>query len=109
VRVNKIEEYKKMDEDSLLKELKELKKELFKLRFSHAMNGLDNPKKMNETKKNIARVNTIITMKKTGKEIKTREFSKKTIEKKEVKNIKEKEEDKSKNKEKDKKKVGGKN
>ena len=46
------------------KELKELKQELFKLRFQHALNGLDNPKKMSLVKKNIARVNTAITMKK---------------------------------------------
>lgn len=91
LKTNKIEEYKKMDETALLKELKELKKELFKLRFSHAMNGLDNPKKIVETKKNIARVNTIITMKKMGKEIKVREVTKKKETKKETKKVAKKE------------------
>lgn len=109
MRVSKLEEYKKMDEIALAKELKELKKELFKLRFSHAMNGLDNPNKLNEAKKNIARANTILTMKKMGLEVKTREVAKpvkKTVDKKT------KEEPKKEKKEKivkETKKVGGKN
>ena len=80
---NKLNEYKKMDEATLIAELKELKQELFKLRFSHAMNGLDNPHKIVDTKKNIARVNTILTMKKNGvevvvKEVKAKETKKTT-------------------------------
>ena len=50
-------------ETNLRKEEKALKSELFKLRFQHALNGLDNPKKMELVKKNIARVNTVITKK----------------------------------------------
>ena len=42
------------------KELGELKTELFKLRFGLATNGLDNPMKIKETKKDIARVKTIL-------------------------------------------------
>ena len=60
---SKIKEYEAMTMEELQKELKELKKELFKLRFSHALNGLDNPKKITLVKKNIARVNTVITKK----------------------------------------------
>ena len=41
-------------------QLKELKAELFNLRFQHATNGLDNPMKMVEVKKTIARVKTIL-------------------------------------------------
>ena len=59
-----MKEYTNMTVEDLQKELKELKQELFKLRFQHALNGLDNPKKMSLVKKNIARVNTAITMKK---------------------------------------------
>ena len=51
------------DITDLRKEEKALKSELFKLRFQHALNGLDNPKKMELVKKNIARVNTVITKK----------------------------------------------
>ena len=52
---NKIKE---MTSPELEKELGELKSELFKLRFSLATNGLDNPMKIKEVKKNIARVKT---------------------------------------------------
>lgn len=63
MKSSKIKEYEAMTMGELQKELKELKKELFKLRFSHALNGLDNPKKITLVKKNIARVNTVITKK----------------------------------------------
>jgi large subunit ribosomal protein L29 len=64
---NKNEEYKKLNENDLMNELKELKKELFKLRFGLAMSGLENPNKIKETKKNIARVNTQLTVLKMSK------------------------------------------
>ena len=44
--------------------LKDLKSELFNLRFQHAINQLENPHKISETKKDIARVMTIIAEKK---------------------------------------------
>lgn len=40
--------------------LAELKDELYKLRFQHAINQLDNPKRITAVKKDIARVKTII-------------------------------------------------
>lgn len=40
--------------------LKDLKAELFNLRFQLAINQLDNPKRINAVKKDIARVNTIL-------------------------------------------------
>ena len=52
---NKIKE---MSSPELEKELSELKTELFKLRFSLATNGLDNPLKVKEVRKDIARVKT---------------------------------------------------
>lgn len=79
---NRLNDYKKMDEAALLEELKALKSELFKLRLSHAMNGLDNPNKITETKRNIARVNTILTIKKNGGTVETREATKKAPAKK---------------------------
>lgn len=51
---------KEMSSPELEKELGELKSELFKLRFSLATNGLDNPLKVKEVKKDIARVKTIL-------------------------------------------------
>ena len=40
--------------------LKELKNELFNLRFQHAINQLDNPMRISAVKKDIARVKTVI-------------------------------------------------
>ncbi len=57
MKMNKINE---MSSQELEKELGELKTELFKLRFSLATNGLDNPMKIKEVKKDIARVNTVL-------------------------------------------------
>ena len=56
----KIDKIKEMSSPELEKELSELKTELFKLKFSLATNGLDNPMKIKEVKKNIARINTIL-------------------------------------------------
>ena len=63
MKSSKIKEYEAMSVEDLRKEEKALKSELFKLRFQHALNGLDNPKKIELVKKNIARVNTVITKK----------------------------------------------
>ena len=41
-------------------QLKELKEELFNLRFQHAINQLTNPVRINLVKKDIARVKTAI-------------------------------------------------
>ena len=49
---------KDMSSPELEKELSALKSELFKLRFSLATNGLDNPLKVKEVRRNIARVKT---------------------------------------------------
>ena len=55
MKINKIRE---MSSPDLEKELGELKSELFKLRFSLATHGLDNPMKIKEVRKDIARVKT---------------------------------------------------
>ena len=57
------EELREMSADELNANLKELKGELFNLRFQHAINQLDNPQKIVEVKKNIARVMTILSEK----------------------------------------------
>ena len=51
MKSSKINEYKNMSVEQLQKELKELKNELFKLRFQNSLNGLDNPKKITLVKK----------------------------------------------------------
>lgn len=57
MKINKINE---MSSPELENELSELKTELFKLRFSLASNGLDNPMKIKEVKKDIARIKTVL-------------------------------------------------
>ena len=59
-----------MSSPELEKELGELKTELFKLKFSLATNGLDNPMKIKEVKKDIAKINTVLTERKIAKIIK---------------------------------------
>ena len=56
----KINKVKEMSSPELEKELGELKTELFKLKFSLATNGLDNPLKVREVRKDIARIKTIL-------------------------------------------------
>ena len=61
MKINKIRE---MSSPDLEKELGELKTELFKLKFSLVTNGLDNPMKIKEVKKDIAKINTVLTERK---------------------------------------------
>ena len=49
-----------MNDAELQKRLKELKEELFNLRFQHAINQLDNPMRLKAVKKEIAIVKTIM-------------------------------------------------
>jgi len=53
-----------MDEEELEQKLKELKEELFNLRFQFATGQLDNPMRIKQTRRDIARVCTIITERK---------------------------------------------
>ena len=54
---------RKMSSEELEKKLKELKNELFNLRFQNAINQLDNPHRIGEVKKDIARVMTVLNEK----------------------------------------------
>ena len=56
----KAKELKNLSNEELAKKLDELKKDLFMLRMQHATNQLDNPQKLVETKRDIARVKTMI-------------------------------------------------
>ena len=59
----KAAELRSMSVEALENKLKELKAELFNLRFQHAINQLDNPHKMTEVKHDIARVMTVLNEK----------------------------------------------
>ena len=56
----KISEIKSLNGDDLNAKLKDLKSELFNLRFQLAINQLENPMRIRAVKKDIARVQTVI-------------------------------------------------
>ena len=56
----KVTELRDMTADQLQAKLKELKSELFNLRFQHALNQLENPHKITDVKRDIARVMTVL-------------------------------------------------
>ena len=58
---------REMTDIELTTELEKMKKELFNLRFQHVTGQLENPVKMREVKRNIARVKTIIREKELEK------------------------------------------
>ena len=58
---------REMTEGELNAELGKMKKELFNLRFQHVTGQLENPVKMRELKRDIARVKTIIREKELAK------------------------------------------
>lgn len=55
-----IQEIREKTPGELEKTLKDLKEELFNLRFQLAINQLDNPSRITAVKKEIARVNTVL-------------------------------------------------
>jgi large subunit ribosomal protein L29 len=64
----KANEIKDMSMDEMLRKLDDLKEELFNLRFQHETGQLENPQKMKQTKRDIARVKTIIRQSELEKE-----------------------------------------
>ena len=64
MKINKyVEDLKKKSAAELNDELVAAKKELFNLRFQNATNQLDNTSRIKEVRKNIARIQTVITEK----------------------------------------------
>ncbi|MBC8571744.1 50S ribosomal protein L29 [uncultured Clostridium sp.] len=64
MKINKyVEDLKSKSAAELNEELVAAKKELFNLRFQNATNQLDNTSRIKEVRKNIARIQTVITEK----------------------------------------------
>ena len=59
----KKQEIKKMSKSEALKNIDKLKKDLFNFRFQKVNGQVKNPAKISETKKNIARLKTMIEVK----------------------------------------------
>ena len=60
MKATEIAKIRDMSENEMNKRLEELKKELFNLRFQHAINQLENPMRLKAVKKEIAIVKTIM-------------------------------------------------
>lgn len=58
-----VKELREQSVESLNEQLTAAKKELFNLRFQNATNQLDNTCRINAVRKNIARIQTVITEK----------------------------------------------
>ncbi len=56
----KKQEIKKLTKDQIFKNIVKLKKDLFNLRFQKMNSQVTNPAKINETKKTIARLKTVL-------------------------------------------------
>ena len=64
MKTNKyVEDLKAKSTEDLNQALVDAKKELFNLRFQNATNQLDNTSRIKEVRKNIARIQTVITEK----------------------------------------------
>lgn len=65
MKINKyVEDLKAKSAAELNEELVAAKKELFNLRFQNATNQLDNSARIRDVRKNIARIQTVMTQKK---------------------------------------------
>ncbi|MBE7019535.1 MAG: 50S ribosomal protein L29 [Ruminococcaceae bacterium] len=62
----KIKNIRDLADKELNQKLAELKIELFNLRFQHATNQLDNPMRMKEVKKTIAKIKTVLKERELG-------------------------------------------
>jgi large subunit ribosomal protein L29 len=56
----KIEKIRELTEAEIQGELKKMKNELFNLRFQHVTGQLENPNRMKDVKRDIARIKTVI-------------------------------------------------
>ena len=62
----KIQDIRELSAQELEEKIKDLKQELFNLRFQNATNQLDNPSRIVSVKKDIARVKTVLKEKEIG-------------------------------------------
>lgn len=62
----KMQEIRELSMQELEDKIKDLKEELFNLRFQNATNQLDNPMRIVSVKKDIARVKTVLKEKELG-------------------------------------------
>ena len=66
----KIEEIRKLKDEEILKKIESAKEELFNLRFSQATGNLEKPSRINELRKQVARMKTVLRERELGEEVK---------------------------------------
>ena len=64
----KASEVRDLGMEEMLRKLDDLKQELFNLRFQHETGQLENPQKMKQAKRDIARMKTLIKQSELNKE-----------------------------------------
>ena len=62
-----VKEIRDMSNEELVKEVAELKTELYNLRFAQATGGVENPAHIKDVRKTIARIKTVITERENAK------------------------------------------
>ena len=62
----KINEIRDLSSQEIVDKIKDLKEELFNLRFQNAMNQLDNPMRIAAVKKDIAKLKTVLKEQELG-------------------------------------------
>jgi large subunit ribosomal protein L29 len=65
----KAREFRNMDPEQIKNEIRNLKESLFKLRFQHFTGQLDNPMKLRNTRRDLARAYTVLREKVGQKDI----------------------------------------
>lgn len=66
VRESETDKIRKLDDTTIEKNIRELKQELFNLRFQAAVGKLENTAQIGKTKKQIARMKTVLTERKNA-------------------------------------------
>lgn len=56
----KVEDVRALSRDEMQQKLTELKRELFNLRFQKGVGQIENPRKIKQTQKDIARIHTVL-------------------------------------------------
>ncbi len=70
----KLYQLKELSQDELLQKRFELKEELFNLRLTSLVKKLDNPLKLRNLRKDVARINTLLKIEEEKRQQKSREI-----------------------------------
>ena len=66
----KINDIRKLSDEEIVKEIESAKEELFNLRFNQATGNLEKPSRINELRKQVARMKTVLRERELGEEVK---------------------------------------